>query len=134
MPARTLSRRTVRLAAVAGTVAGTAAILSTLGAGTASAAQVTTIGLNPGESACVQQYAGYQIHADGSATGGGARFKVLRNAAVLTATAGRVTAWSAELRTSYGTLPGPGYYAACAYNTGTARTTVFLNLRSDGEV
>ena len=134
MPARSLSRRTARIATVAGTMAGTAAILSTLGTGAASAAQVTTIALNPGDSACVQQYAGYQVHADGSATGGGARFKLLRNGAVLIATPGRVNSWSAELRTAYGNFPGPGYYAACAYNTGTARTTVYLNVRTDGEV
>jgi hypothetical protein len=45
----------------------------------------------------------------------------------------RANSWSAELRTSYGTFPGPGYYSVCAQNTGTANTIATLQLRTDSE-
>jgi hypothetical protein len=99
----------------------------------ASADAFQAIPLNPGQSACVSQYAGYQVRADGTATGGGARFKLLKNGAVIDATPGRVGFWQSERRTAYGTFTGAGYYSACAYNTGDTRTTVTLRIRTDGE-
>jgi hypothetical protein len=132
---RSITSRSItsRIATVAA-VAGSAAVAVTLAAGPASAAQANTVVLNPGQSVCVQQYANYQVRGDGNATGGGARFKLLRNGQVLLASPDRVSGWAAELRTSYGNFPGPGYYATCAYNTGTARTTVFLEILTDGEI
>jgi hypothetical protein len=124
---------TARAATVAAVVGGSAAALL-MSAGTASADTANTTVLNPGESTCVQQYANYQVRGEGTATGGGARFKLLNNGSVLLATSGRVNAWAAELRSSYGNFPGAGYYAVCAYNTGTAKTTVFLRIRTDGEI
>jgi hypothetical protein len=62
-------------------------------AGSASAA-ATTVPLAPGQSTCIQQYAGYQVRANGSATADGARFKLLKDGAVIDATPGRVSNWS----------------------------------------
>jgi hypothetical protein len=129
-----MSRSLKARAAAATVVAASAAALSLAGAGAAAASQSVTIPLEPGQAACVSQYAGYQVRADGSATGQGARFKLLRNGAVVQATYGRVGSWSTELRSSWGYFPGPGYYAACAYNTGSSRTTVFLQISTDGEL
>jgi hypothetical protein len=124
-------RRFGRLALA--TTAATAAALVGL-SGAAQAVQVTTHTLAPGASACVTQYAGYQVRGTGWATADGARFKLLRNGQVVIAAPGRSTQWSAELRTAYGNFPGPGYYAVCAYNTGTRSTTVTLELRTDAEL
>jgi hypothetical protein len=129
---RTLSRSRLALTtAAAGGLATTA--LTVLATG-ASASVVDTKPLTPGQSTCVTQYARYQVRGDGWATAGGARFKLLYNGQVLDATAGRVTAWAVERRTSYGNFPGPGYYAVCAYNTGTTNTTAQLSIRTDAEV
>ena len=118
------------------TLAATVALSATAllaGAGAASADTYTTQPLDPGASFCVSQWASYQVRGEGTATGGGARFKLLRNGVVLDATTGRVGSWVGERRTSYGNFPGAGTYSACAYNTGTTRTTVFLRIRTDGE-
>lgn len=125
-----MNARRIRLAAAALAAAATTAVIA--GASPASAAATTRV-LAPGQSVCVQEYASYQVRAEGTATGGGARFKLLRNGYVLEATPGRVNWWAAERRTGYGTFPGAGYYAACAYNTGTSNTTVFLNVLADGQ-
>jgi hypothetical protein len=90
--------------------------------------------LTPGNGVCsANQYASYQVRADGYATNQGAKFKLLRNGVVIQNTPTRVNAWSGELRSAYGTFPGPGYYSICAQNTGTANTTVTLQIRSDYE-
>ena len=79
------------------------------------------------------QYAAYQVRTDGWATWNGAKFKLLRNGVVVDITPTRVNEIAIELRTSYGTFPGPGYYTWCAQNTGTTNTKATLQLRSDYE-
>jgi hypothetical protein len=114
---------------------GTAAVALAALAGTASAGPAATRILTPGQQWCVSQYASYQVRGDGSATGQGAKFKIQYNGVAVpgTGSPGLVRYWAAELRTSNGTFPGPGYYSACATNNGTANTTVTLQIRTDGE-
>jgi hypothetical protein len=115
-------------------IAGTAVTLSLAGAGAASASSYASYALSPGQGACSQtQYASYQVRADGWATAQGAKFKLLRNGSVILNTTGRANGWAAELRTSLGTFPGPGYYSVCAQNTGTTNTIATLQLRTDSE-
>lgn len=113
--------------------ASVAAVLST--AGSASASQFFGGTLHPGEQRCVQQYAGYQVRADGRATGQGAKFKLQFNGVTVpgTGSPGLVTNWAADLRTAWGTFPGAGSYTACVTNNGTADTNVRLELKTDGE-
>jgi hypothetical protein len=131
------STATRRLATRIGTglaITGAAAALSFAGAGAASASSYGSYALAPGQGACSPtQYASYQVRADGWATGQGAKFKLLRNGQVILSTAGRYQGWAAELRTSYGTFAGPGYYSVCAQNTGTTNTIATLQLRTDYE-
>jgi hypothetical protein len=119
--------------ALGAALTGTAAVISLAGAGAASAQSYTAVPLSPGQASCVSQYASYQVRADGTATAGGARFKVLYNGRIIQDTAGRVSGWAAENRSSFGNFPGPGYYSVCAYNTGTSNTTVTLRIRTDSE-
>jgi hypothetical protein len=114
-------------------ITGAAAALSFAGAGAASASSYASYTLAPGQGACVAQFASYQVRVDGWATGQGAKFKLLRNGQVVLNTPNRVPAWAAELRTSYGTFPGPGSYSICAQNTGTTNTMITLQLRTDNE-
>ncbi|MFE6844544.1 hypothetical protein [Streptomyces sp. NPDC057686] len=135
-PARTLRRLTgLRLTAAASVAAACAAALLAT-AGPASASQFFGGTLHPGEQRCVQQYASYQVRADGKATGQGAKFKLQYNGVTVpgTGSPGLVTSWAADLRTAWGTFPGAGYYTACATNNGTADTNVRLELKTDGEV
>ena len=127
-----MSVLTARLAGIAA-VTTAAATLAIAGAGSASANTYGSYGLAPGQTACVQQYASYQVRADGTATGGGAKFKLLANGVVVHNTPNRVTGYAVELRSAYGNFPGPGYYSVCATNTGTTNTVVPLRLRTDGE-
>jgi len=115
-------------------VTASAAALSFSGAGAASASTYGSYALAPGQGACVAQYASYQVHADGRATGQGAKFKVLRNGAVIVNTANRESTWSYELRSSHGSFPGPGSYSFCAQNTGTTNTIVTLQLGTDSDL
>lgn len=127
---RTLTAR------IAGAVlaTGAAGAIALAGAGAANAQSSSTTALSPGQGVCsTSQYAAYQVRADGQATGQGAKFKLLRNGAVIAATSGRVNNWSAESRAAYGNFPGPGYYSVCAQNTGTTNTIVTLRLRTDSE-
>jgi hypothetical protein len=128
MATTTLRRIVTTTAALA--TAGSALVL---GAGGASATQFTGQTLAPGASACVSQYASYQVRGDGYATVDGARFKLIFRGGVLDATPGRTGAFAVERRTSNGTFPGADYYTFCAYNTGTRNTTVQLTLRTDAE-
>ncbi len=128
-----MSAFTTRLAGAAALTA-TAATLAVAGAGSASASTFNTYGLAPGQTACVQQYASYQVRGDGTATAAGAKFKLLDNGVVVQNTANRATAYAVELRSAYGTFPGPGYYSLCATNTGTTNTVVTLRLRTDSEL
>ncbi|MDQ1538585.1 MAG: hypothetical protein QOE58_2978 [Actinomycetota bacterium] len=126
-------RRASRVAAGLA-ITGAAAALSLAGAGSASASSYGSFALAPGQGACsLSQYASYQVRADAQATGQGAKIKVVRNGGIILSTANRVNGWAAELRSSYGTFPGPGYYSVCAQNTGTTNTIVTLQLRTDGE-
>lgn len=123
-------------ARVAGAVlaTGAAGAIALAGAGAANAQSLSTTALSPGQGVCsASQYASYQVRADGTATGQGAKFKLLRNGVVITTTAGRVNNWAFESRTAYGNFAGPGYYSVCAQNTGTTNTIVTLQLRTDSE-
>ncbi len=113
---------------------GAAAAITLAGAAAAQAGPPSSTVLTPGNGVCsASQYASYQARADGYATNQGAKFKLLRNGVIIQNTPTRVNAWSGELRSAYGTFPGPGYYSVCAQNTGTANTTVTLQVRSDYE-
>jgi hypothetical protein len=116
--------------------AGLASLALIGAAGTASASQFYGGTLHVGEQRCVQQYAGYQVRAVGKASAGGAKFKLQLNGVTIpgTGSPGLVTNWTADLRSSWGTFPGPGYYVACVTNNGTADTNVQLTLLTDGEV
>lgn len=116
-------------------VTGAAAAFSVAGAGAASAQQYGSYPLSPGQGQCTPaQYAGYQVRGDATATAQGAKFKLLRNGAVVANTPNRANSWSIELRSSWGNFPGPGYYSLCAQNTGTTNTTATLQLRTDAEI
>jgi len=128
------NRRLANRVAAGLAITGAAAAVSLAGAGSASASSYGSFVLAPGQGACsLSQYASYQVRADGQATGQGAKLKLVRNGGILLSTATRVNGWAAELRSSYGTFPGPGYYSVCAQNTGTTNTIVTLQLRTDGE-
>lgn len=132
---RTTTHRIVARRIVTGlAITGAAAALSVAGAGAASAQQVGSYALSPGQGQCTPvQYAGYQVRGDAWATGQGAKFKLLRNGVVVWNTPSRATAAAVELRSAYGTFPGPGNYSLCAQNTGTTNTIATLQLRTDGE-
>jgi hypothetical protein len=113
---------------------GAAVTLTVTGAGAASAQQYGSHPLSPGQGDCTAaQYAGYQVRGDAWATGQGAKFKLLRNGVVVWNSPTRATAAAVELRSAYGTFPGPGYYTLCAQNTGTLNTIATLQLRTDSE-
>jgi hypothetical protein len=135
MTATESTRRPFGRRIAAGVAATGAALAITLaGAGSASAATVPGTNLSPGYGACgPAAYAGYQVHAEGTATNQGAKFKLLRNGVVIDNTPTRQNSWVVERRTSWGNFPGPGYYSVCAQNTGTANTTVTLTLLVDGQ-
>lgn len=123
-----------------------AAVVTSLGAlvllGSATgamAAQHDGGSLAPGAEKCTQQqYASYAVRGTGTATGqlpaGGAKFKLKRNGVVVVNTPQRANSVIFEGRTAYGTFYGSGYYQMCATNTGTAPTTVTVDLYTDGEV
>jgi hypothetical protein len=113
---------------------GAAAAILTFGGTAANASYYGSTPLSPGQGTCSpSQYASFQVRADGWATNQGAKFKLLRNGQVVTNTPSRANSWAVELRSSWGNFPGPGYYSVCAQNTGTANTTVTLQLRTDYE-
>lgn len=128
-----MSTIATRVAALAAATAA-AGVLAVGAAGSASAQQYLGTRLQPSQNTCVSQYASYQFQATGTASDNGARFKVLYNGQIVRDSYGRVGYFIAEGRSSYGTFPGPGYYSLCAFNTGSAKTDVTLNLRTDGEV
>ena len=126
-----IATRIAAAAAITAAAAGTVLLTSS----PASASQFFGATLTPGQQYCVQQYASYQVRADGSATGQGAKFKLQLNGVTVpgTGSPGLVNAWATDLRRSWGTFPGPGYFVACVTNNGTANTNVRLQLRTDGE-
>lgn len=108
--------------------AAAATTLGLAGADTASAQQFGGAYLAPSQGICTpSQYASYAVRANGTATDGGAKFKLLRNGVVITNTPGRVTAWGSQL------FVGPGFYSVCAQNTGPAATYATVQLRTDAE-
>jgi hypothetical protein len=125
----------IRIARTIATGLAVAGALSVAAVGTASAQQYGSYPLSPGQGACTTaQYAAYQVHGDVWATAQGAKFRLLRNGVVVATTPGRVNNWAVDLRTSYGTFPGAGYYTMCAQNTGTLNTIVTMQLRTDAEI
>ncbi len=128
---RKLTTRIAGIAAAAGTIALT--VLATSSPALASQSFDGT--LRPGEQHCVAQYAGYQVHGEGTATRQGAKFKMQYNGVTVpgTGSTGLVPGWSVSARSAWGTFPGPGYYFACVTNNGTTNTVVTLRLSTDGE-
>lgn len=124
---RTLAATTIAAAALVGA--------TSTGAGAAwpDDGVIKTVVLSPGQSDCVSQPASDQVRGDGSATNGGAKFKLVYYSSVLENSPFRASAWAAERRTAYGNFPGPGQYAVCATNTGNTRTIVTIQIRSDGQ-
>ena len=111
---------------------GAAAAISLAGAAGAQAGPPASTPLPPGAGTCTpSEYANSQVRGDAYATNDGAKFKLVRNGQVIYNTPSRSNAWFIELRSSYGTFPGPGYYSLCAQNTGNANTIVTLQLRTD---
>jgi hypothetical protein len=104
-----------RLASLAAVSVAAASAIA--GASSAFASTFNTVGLAPGQTACVQQYASYQARADGTATASGAKFKVLRSGTVINSTPSRVNQYAAEFRSAWGNFPGAGYCSLCATNT-----------------
>ena len=113
---------------------GAAAAFALAAAGAANAGPPVSQGLAPGATVCTQsQYAAFQVRGDGSATVDGAKFKLVRNGGVVANTPTRVNNYAIELRSAYGTFPGPGYYSLCATNTGTRNTLATVQIRTDNE-
>jgi hypothetical protein len=126
-----MSRTIITAVALATAAAG----LSVGGATSAFAQQSGSYALSPGQGQCTtSQYAAYQVRGEATAsTTDGAKFKLVRNGVVVANTPTRQPAWTIELRSAYGTFPGPGYYSLCAQNTGTKNTIATLILRTDSE-
>lgn len=102
-------------------------------AGPAIAQSGAYLTLKPGQIVCAQQYAAYQVRGQGQATANGVKFSIQRNGVKYLASPGTATAWAAELRTSLGNFPGPGYYQVCAANNNTTTSTVNITILTDGE-
>ena len=128
----TRTRQLRRAAVLAGGVAAATAFI----APAAAHANTTNSQLvTPGQSACVSQYAGYQVRMDGSASNKGAKFRVYRNGVLIYGSpTDTTTAFAAEYRSFSGTFPGAGTYTLCALNKQTTNTFVTLQIRSDGEI
>jgi len=132
-----MNRSATRLRRLA-TIAGAAGALAVLAP---AAAQAEPIGwggtLQYTQTHCFTRTADntvYQVRAEGSATGNGARFRFLRNGVVLNSTPfDTATAFAAERRTSYGNYPGPGTYEICAANHYTTNTLVNLHILFNNE-
>ena len=85
------------------------------------------IRLQPGQTACITDYASYSDDAQGTATNNGARFTVYYGGIQIYQTGNNTSGFHAVFSTSYGNFPGPGYYRLCATNTGTTNTNVNLS-------
>lgn len=133
MTSSNLTRLPARIAAAV-LATGAATAFAFAGASAANAVSGASAPLSPGQGVCSSaQYASYQVRGDGWATGQGAKFKLLRNGVVVTSSPTRANSWSSELRSAYGTFPGPGYYSVCAQNTGTTNTIATIQIRTDYE-
>jgi hypothetical protein len=131
----TTCTRTSRIRRASMIIAGAAAVGAVVAPAAAFANTYTGQFLGPGQSACISQYAAYQVRIDTTATARGAKFRLYRNGSQVAASpTPTTTAWSAEYRTAFGNFPGPGDYSLCAVNSGTTNTFVTLRVRSDGEI
>jgi hypothetical protein len=124
-----------RIATVAGaTIVGASAALAALAPTAAQAADPIGWGgtLQSSQSHCFSRYADssvYQVRAEGTATGTGARFRFLRNGVVLDATpVDTARTFAAERRSAYGNYPGSGTYTICAANHHATSTLVNLRI------
>src|SRR5512135_2089839 len=121
--------RTGRIAVLSAAVAGIAALALPTAA---HADTFTGQFLGPNQSACVSQYASYQVRAEGTATNRGVKFRVYRDGVQIAASpTDTTTGYAAEYRTSWGNFPGPAYYSICALNKQTTNSFVTLRVRSD---
>jgi len=111
---------------------GAAVSGSALLAPAANADQATAVQLAPGQSVCLQQYAGYQVRAEGTSRKP-IHFRVLRNGSPIYSAPGS-TAFAAEFRSAWGNFPGPATYSVCAVNNTTVSSQVTVRLRTDGEI
>ena len=84
--------------------------------------------LLPGQSACVSQYASYEVRGEGTATKAGAKFTVSRNGVTIYSTGPTASGFAAEFRTAWGNFPGPGVYQVCAKNNNTTNTLVNIRI------
>jgi hypothetical protein len=122
-----------------GRTAVLAAAVAAIGAlalpGAAQADSYTGQLLTPGATACVSQYATYQVRAEATASNRGAKIRVYKDGAQIAASPTDTTAgYAAEFRTYWGNFPGPGYYTICALNKQTTNTFVTVRVRSDAEI
>ena len=130
-----MNRSTIRRAL---TVLGTAAAFAVLAPTAAHAEPIGWGGtLQPGQSYCFSRYADwtvYQVRVEGDASKKGARFRFLRNGAVLQSTpVDTAVSFSAERRTSQGNYPGAGTYTICAANHYATTTLVNLHVLFNNE-
>ena len=119
-------------AGVASLIIGAAVSTAVLSATPANAAQAAYKQLVPGESLCVEQYAGYQVRVDGTSKKP-LHFRVFRNGVAIQSYPGS-TGFVSELRSSWGTFPGAGYYKVCAVNNTTMNNWASVSIRTDSEI
>jgi hypothetical protein len=100
--------------------------------GPANAAQVASSQLGPGAQVCAEQYASYQVRAEGLANKP-LHFRVFRNGFAIQSYPGS-TAFASELRRSWGNFPGPGFYKVCAVNNTSTNNWASVSIRTDSEI
>ena len=125
------TRRPVRAATTVALAPGAPGPAILAVAPAAHAQQTGAVTLSPGATACVQQYASYQVRGDGWASRS-VKFSLKKNVVTISPVPAG-TVWAQEFRSSYGTFPGPGVYQVCAFNNGTQTASVQLQIRTDGE-
>ena len=119
-------------AGVASLIVGAAVSTAVLSAGPANAAQSASQQLAPGAQICAEQYAGYQVRVDGTSKKP-LHFRVFRNGVAIQSYPGS-TGFVSELRSSWGTFPGAGYYKVCAVNNTSVTTLASVSIRTDFEI
>ncbi|MFP5415686.1 MAG: hypothetical protein ACLGHZ_02225 [Actinomycetes bacterium] len=120
-----------RVAGLAALAIGATSIATLAQAPLAHAQQFGSFTLAPGATACVQQYASYQVRGDGWASRP-VKFSLKKNGMTLNPVPAG-TYWAQEYRVSYGTFPGSGFYQVCAFNNGTQTASVQIQIRTDYE-
>ena len=123
---------TLKKAGVASLIVGAAVSTAVLTAGPANAAQSASQQLAPGASICAEQYAGYQVRVDGLAKKS-LHFRVFRNGVAIQSYPGS-TGFVSELRSSWGTFPGGGFYKVCAVNNTSVNALASVSIRTDAEI